>query len=316
MTSLVRLLSPHSDCSEAGPSRAPTRFADIDPEGPSLEDVVRRVRGARRIVAVAGAGVSTAAAIPDFRSSKGLFSGSKGTGVKDLFHVKSLTVRDDGITWEEQRADVLVPGVVGETPCALDRFVRAREPCQPHCVSRPSRQPGRGWASAPVLHAEHRRIGAARGAPDRAAAAIVESREAKGQSHSSLGSSLIRIWNADARGDTGFGRSDAIVTPVVPACTQVHPVARTPQQASMFPVLHLCPHRRPSPASTIDYPVPDVRSVGIDPVGFIRATAPSRSLACGRRFVWRGTSRRRADRICRRARSAGHGSKGGEGRQG
>lgn len=39
-----------------------------------------------------GAGVSTAASIPDFRSASGLFSGSKGGTVKDLFHVKSLSV--------------------------------------------------------------------------------------------------------------------------------------------------------------------------------------------------------------------------------
>ena len=38
----------------------------------------------------AGAGVSTAANIPDFRSASGLFR--RGKSAKDLFHVKALTV--------------------------------------------------------------------------------------------------------------------------------------------------------------------------------------------------------------------------------
>lgn len=41
-----------------------------------------------------GAGVSTGAAIPDFRSASGLFSGKTkgGHSVKDLFHVRCLAV--------------------------------------------------------------------------------------------------------------------------------------------------------------------------------------------------------------------------------
>lgn len=41
-----------------------------------------------------GAGVSTAAAIPDFRSASGLFSGKTkgGHSIKDLFHVRCLAV--------------------------------------------------------------------------------------------------------------------------------------------------------------------------------------------------------------------------------
>lgn len=43
---------------------------------------------------IVGAGVSTAAAIPDFRSASGLFSGKSkgGHSVKDLFHVRCLAV--------------------------------------------------------------------------------------------------------------------------------------------------------------------------------------------------------------------------------
>lgn len=63
----------------------------------ALQDVVTTIRSARRIVVICGAGVSTAASIPDFRSADGLFGGErkgKGkAGVKDLFHVKCLTVR-------------------------------------------------------------------------------------------------------------------------------------------------------------------------------------------------------------------------------
>lgn len=43
----------------------------------------------------AGAGVSTGAQIPDFRGSKGLFSAGKGGDVKELFHIKCLSV-----SWE------------------------------------------------------------------------------------------------------------------------------------------------------------------------------------------------------------------------
>ncbi|GMK59114.1 hypothetical protein CspeluHIS016_0701290 [Cutaneotrichosporon spelunceum] len=65
------------------------RFAEpsTSPED-DLCAVVRRIRSAKRIVVVCGAGVSTAASIPDFRGSNGLFA--RGS-VKDLFHVKSLT---------------------------------------------------------------------------------------------------------------------------------------------------------------------------------------------------------------------------------
>ncbi|WVR07409.1 hypothetical protein IAU60_004450 [Kwoniella sp. DSM 27419] len=80
---------------EAGPSSSSTfGTTSISPER-DLEEVVRRIRGSRRIVMISGAGVSTAASIPDFRSAKGLFGAGKGkgraNGVKDLFHVRCLT---------------------------------------------------------------------------------------------------------------------------------------------------------------------------------------------------------------------------------
>ncbi|BEI82120.1 hypothetical protein CcaverHIS002_0212800 [Cutaneotrichosporon cavernicola] len=89
-TVLVRI--PHSeggahDDDEPLPA---SRFAEpsSNPDDPDLATVVRRIRSAKRIVVVCGAGVSTAASIPDFRSSSGLFA--RGC-VKDLFHIKSLT---------------------------------------------------------------------------------------------------------------------------------------------------------------------------------------------------------------------------------
>jgi len=62
-----------------------------------LRNVVHQFKAAKRIVVICGAGISTSSGIPDFRSSKGLFSSGSGTGkgkgkVQDLFHVRSLTV--------------------------------------------------------------------------------------------------------------------------------------------------------------------------------------------------------------------------------
>ncbi|KAK4683594.1 hypothetical protein P7C73_g6645, partial [Tremellales sp. Uapishka_1] len=54
-----------------------------------LTDVAKRIRTSKRLVVVCGAGISTSASIPDFRSSAGLFSAS--TSAKDLFHVKCLS---------------------------------------------------------------------------------------------------------------------------------------------------------------------------------------------------------------------------------
>ena len=60
-----------------------------------LRNVVHQFKAAKRIVVICGAGMSTSSGIPDFRSSKGLFSSDTGKGkgkVQDLFHVRSLTV--------------------------------------------------------------------------------------------------------------------------------------------------------------------------------------------------------------------------------
>ncbi|OCF39050.1 hypothetical protein I317_07156 [Kwoniella heveanensis CBS 569] len=101
---------------EAGPStfsQSSSRPSD------DLEDVIQALMSAKNLVIISGAGVSTAANIPDFRSSRGLFNdgyeeedytgqrcrgsvtgtgsgkgksrSSGGTDVKDLFHVKCLT---------------------------------------------------------------------------------------------------------------------------------------------------------------------------------------------------------------------------------
>lgn len=107
----------HLSTTAAGPSSTvASSFATpaIDAED-TLRQVVTRLRTAKRIVVVSGesypfdlflnsivltyacavgAGVSTAAAIPDFRSASGLFSGKTkgGHSVKDLFHVRCLAV--------------------------------------------------------------------------------------------------------------------------------------------------------------------------------------------------------------------------------
>ncbi|WVQ74837.1 hypothetical protein IAR50_004444 [Cryptococcus sp. DSM 104548] len=80
---------------EAGPSTStpPSSFAtpatDADD---TLRQVVSRIRNGKKMVVVSGAGVSTGAAIPDFRSASGLFNSKTkgGHSVKDLFHVRCL----------------------------------------------------------------------------------------------------------------------------------------------------------------------------------------------------------------------------------
>ncbi|KAI9637259.1 DHS-like NAD/FAD-binding domain-containing protein, partial [Dioszegia hungarica] len=83
----------------AGPSRPTRSFGEVEETyhiHDSLVEVVRAIRGAKRIVVVSGAGVSTAARIPDFRSAEALPAAGKKKepSVRDLFHVKSLSEDD------------------------------------------------------------------------------------------------------------------------------------------------------------------------------------------------------------------------------
>ncbi|KAH8763821.1 DHS-like NAD/FAD-binding domain-containing protein [Diaporthe sp. PMI_573] len=51
-----------------------TRLTHVRPGSEELETIADALSGARKIVAIAGAGISTAAGIPDFRSSGGLYA--------------------------------------------------------------------------------------------------------------------------------------------------------------------------------------------------------------------------------------------------
>ncbi|WWC93661.1 hypothetical protein V866_000496 [Kwoniella sp. B9012] len=83
--------------SNAGPSTPSSKYLiRSDDTHEDLEDVLNSLKGSKRIVVVTGAGISTAADIPDFRSSTGLFNDnvSKGEGkgkARDLFHVHCLS---------------------------------------------------------------------------------------------------------------------------------------------------------------------------------------------------------------------------------
>ncbi|WWC90841.1 uncharacterized protein L201_005778 [Kwoniella dendrophila CBS 6074] len=77
---------------EAGPSCTPNHLAASSYIEQDLRDVIRTLRGSKKIVVVTGAGISTGANIPDFRSSTGLFNDNDaGYAGKDLFHVKCLS---------------------------------------------------------------------------------------------------------------------------------------------------------------------------------------------------------------------------------
>ncbi|OCF76067.1 hypothetical protein I204_03364 [Kwoniella mangroviensis CBS 8886] len=97
MTIHIPLGSFASD-SNAGPSTPSSKhLIRSDNTHEDLEDVLNSLKGSKRIVVVTvGAGISTAADIPDFRSSTGLFNDnvSKGKGkgkARDLFHVHCLS---------------------------------------------------------------------------------------------------------------------------------------------------------------------------------------------------------------------------------
>ena len=80
--------------SSTWPASSSSAFSAQLPEH-IIHKVASRIRSARRVVVVCGAGISTAAAIPDFRSAEGLFGGGRGKGktkVKELFHVNCLGV--------------------------------------------------------------------------------------------------------------------------------------------------------------------------------------------------------------------------------
>ncbi|KAM0722912.1 hypothetical protein Q7P37_001110 [Cladosporium fusiforme] len=79
-----------------GPRERTTRSLDLNHEGiksaeqPQFDDMLRTLHRCKKIVVIAGAGISVSAGIPDFRSSTGLFNSLKaehklkGSG-KDLF---------------------------------------------------------------------------------------------------------------------------------------------------------------------------------------------------------------------------------------
>jgi NAD-dependent SIR2 family protein deacetylase len=62
-------------------SRLPYEVVDLTMDGPTTsntcKDTMALLAKARRIIVVAGAGISVAAGIPDFRSPAGLFSNLK-----------------------------------------------------------------------------------------------------------------------------------------------------------------------------------------------------------------------------------------------
>ncbi|WWC63166.1 uncharacterized protein I303_105766 [Kwoniella dejecticola CBS 10117] len=90
-----------TDNLDAGPSTPRPRYVhESRSHQDDLTTILQCLKDSKRIVVVSGAGVSTAANIPDFRSSSGLFSdrrADKGKGKarevdpKDLFHVKALS---------------------------------------------------------------------------------------------------------------------------------------------------------------------------------------------------------------------------------
>ncbi|WVQ81955.1 hypothetical protein IAT38_004082 [Cryptococcus sp. DSM 104549] len=90
MTFLIQL--PSSSGGPPTPLPASSFATPSSEPEEALRQVVARLRTGKRIVFVSGAGVSTHAAIPDFRSAAGLFNGKTkgGYSVKDLFHVKCL----------------------------------------------------------------------------------------------------------------------------------------------------------------------------------------------------------------------------------
>ncbi|WWC71685.1 uncharacterized protein I206_105643 [Kwoniella pini CBS 10737] len=85
--------------SDTGPSISRPKYViDTRNSQDDIRDVLSCLRSSKKIIVLTGAGISTAANIPDFRSSSGLFNGrndkkgkSKEYNAKDLFHVKCLS---------------------------------------------------------------------------------------------------------------------------------------------------------------------------------------------------------------------------------
>ncbi|ORX38659.1 DHS-like NAD/FAD-binding domain-containing protein [Kockovaella imperatae] len=105
MTVLIHLDPSNTDevnLSSSVPGSSRSTFGTLSPHPTSvMQQVVQKMRNSKRIVVICGAGVSTAASIPDFRSSSGLFHRSKGKNtqhtLKDLFHVKCLSASSESL---------------------------------------------------------------------------------------------------------------------------------------------------------------------------------------------------------------------------
>ncbi len=84
-----------------------------------VERLSELIRGARSIVALTGAGISTASGIPDFRSASGIYSDERNVNVFDL----AAFNRDPSIFYDFARA--FYPQVLAAAPNAAHRALAA-----------------------------------------------------------------------------------------------------------------------------------------------------------------------------------------------